>query len=357
MCLALAVTVSVAPPHYNWDVLGYAGVARTFLGADPAAAHRLVYDDARRILPEERYRLVTEGDAYRRQTASDPEAFRQQLPLYAVKPAYPAGMALLTAAGMDPIGASVLISRIGYVAVGAVTMLWLAHLLPIAAAAALALLVAWLPFVVDLGRLSTPDGVSAAVVLSALLALYRSRESLAGALFVASVFVRPDNVLWLPALALYRTLAGVGSARGSAAWLALGVAAFLAVTRLSGHYGWAVTFYVSFVDRLPYPADAVTASLPEILSVYLRRSHPANLPAHFLLISGIGAAALRATVRRTGVRSREAALLAMGLAVPVLHWLAYPSEQRFFVAAYILVLLGAVATVVDGAVRPGSAGP
>ena len=84
-----------AKPHFNWDLIGYVGVAYSFTSSDADSIHRATFADICAECPTDSYSVLTTGTDYRSAIAEDSGArFAQQLPFYASKPAYPALMLL-----------------------------------------------------------------------------------------------------------------------------------------------------------------------------------------------------------------------------------------------------------------------
>ena len=105
-------------PAGNADLIEYIAVVHQWEGATGADLSARTYADLDALLDDDQYADVTgtQGitalgrDAYLAKIKADPEALRQQLPFYSVKPLYPALMAALGVVGV-PLGfGSVLIS-------------------------------------------------------------------------------------------------------------------------------------------------------------------------------------------------------------------------------------------------------
>lgn len=334
-------------PNCNWDILGYVGSAYVYLGRSPQETHAPTYAAALafcggrgNLRPDSPYQATMAADAV---------AFAQQLPFYTVKPAYPALIALLARAGVSPARASLIVSIAAYLGIGVVVLLWLERFLPLPNAVVCAWALTALPFVLELGKLSTPDALSTLVVLLALYALFvPGAPRTALALLVGSMLVRPDDVFWLAAVGGHLAIRAGGRPipRSTLAAAAAAGVVYALETSLSHTYGWRVQFHHQFVARLAYPADFhATLGLRDYAWIYLRETHPANLPAYLLLVAliGIGTWALR---RRLDAPSDPwRSLLGVTAAFMTAHWLFYPEEDRLFAAAYLVVLIAAVVTL------------
>lgn len=331
-----------AHPHYNWDLLPYVAVAYRLGGDAPEEAHRRAYGAARAAIPADRFDVLTRSDVYRQTMADDPGAFQQQLSFYSVKPAYPLLILALERLGANPVRASILVSRAAYVAVGLVLLLWLSSFLAPAAAVVSAWATMSLPFALDLARFSSPDAVSTLLVLTALWLVFQAGRFPAGALLlVLSLLVRPDNLLWVLAVAAFGAVR-MDRARMAVAFSGAAALLYVGLATLSGHPGWATLFHHSFVERLTHP-ETFEPSLSPLgyLRIYLRESHPVNLPPFLALFGLLGAWLFRSRLREHGWSDRWVGFLAVAGGFAVLHWLLYPDGDRFLVAAYggIVVLL------------------
>ena len=355
----LAVNLRWAEPYYDWDMLGYIGVAERLGGATPAEAHRRAYDLAYRNVPPEQYAWLVEGGAYEQAVAEDPAAFEQQLPFYRIEPAYPLLILALDRLGVDPVRGSVWISRIAYLGIGVVAFVWLASFLSPLAALATAWGVMSVQVALEAARLPTPDALSAFVVLAALWLVFECQHFGRGLLLLLlSLPIRPDNLLWLLAVAGWRALrvrrdraiAGVGALAG--------VAIFAALAIWSGGFGWRVSFHHSFVEPLPYPERFTPSlSLYDYAWIYLRETHPANLPLFAAVFALLGAWLLVSRARRFGWRDAGTALIACTGVYAVARWLVFPEGDRPLLAAYLVVLILLVRMLAGSATRrmPGDA--
>ena len=355
----LAVNLRWAEPYYNWDMLGYIGVAERLGGATPVEAHRRAYDLAYRFVPPEQYAWLVEGGAYQQVVAADPTAFEQQLPFYRVKPAYPLLILALDRLGVDPVRGSVWISRIAYLGIGVIAFIWLASFLSPFAALATAWGVMSVQVALEAAQLSTPDALSTLVVLTALWLAFECQHFGRGLLLLLlSLLIRPDNLLWLLAVAAWRALRVRRDRIAAGAGALAGVAVYAALSVWSGNLGWRVLFHHSLVELLPYPEQFVPSlDLGGYAWIYLRETHPANLPFFTALFVLLGAWLLVSRVRRFGWRDAGTALLACTGAYAVAHWFVFPNEDRLLLAAYLVVLILLVRTLAGSATRrmPGDA--
>jgi hypothetical protein len=347
-----AVTVISAPPLCNWDMIGYAAAAYESAGLRGDGLHRQAYEDVRRVCPEA-YASLTGANPYRIAVATDPAALAAQLPFYRVKVLYGAALGRVARSGRSPAAATIWLSRVAYVATAVLTALWLARALGPVLAAVLAWVFLSIPGIFDVGRLGTPDALSVFVLLSsAFLASAAGRPRWALALAVAAVWVRPDNILWLLTLGAYLGARQRDLRAPAVGGLAVAALSYLVIHQLSGSYGWAGQIQQQFVMRTPDPGAAgASIGVAEYALVLLKASHPAHLPPLLLpvLLVGAGTVYLR---RRLALESPDQPkALVPALVFIALHWLAYPAEDRFLVAGYLMVLISA--TLAGARIRSG----
>jgi len=93
----------------------------------------------------------------------------------------------------------------------------------------------------------TPDMLLAVMSLGAVLLLLRGRDTLAGALLFASVFVRPDNIILIFALLIAAVLFGWRLLPMLVTFVA-SFAACIMISKLGDHPGWWAHFYFSCVQ-------------------------------------------------------------------------------------------------------------
>lgn len=315
--IALGWLVFVTP-EWNFDVVVYAGAARAWLGEPPDRIHHEVYRELREEAPAEDLEAITSLSEYREHVARDTGQFMVQLPIGHVKPLF----VLLVEAGVKMGGKSILvpfrISAVAYGVFGALLLLALTRvaLVPIAFVIGLALLLS--PPFLEVGRMPTPDALSACLMLAALYALlFAARPRLGAALFLLAITARTNNAILCIAIAAWWGWRNPDARRIAALGGGLAVAISLAVTRLTGGYSWGVLFTHAFLRRL---SDAASVRSDVTLSNYLGVFLPALGGANILYPS---------------VASLFVAVAALGFA-------AYGCRQDRAVATNLVVLQGAV---------------
>lgn len=338
LCLVWLVS---ATPEWNFDVVCYAGVARTWLGESPQQAHANVYHDLAAAVSEEAARAITSLSEYREGVAANVDQFMVQLPMYAVKPLYVFPVALAVKAGANSIAAPFWISALSY---GCFAVLLLSALsrvarLPLAVAIGVVLLLS--PSFLEVGRNPTPDALSTCITFGGLYALIFCRRPLTGAgLLLLSIAARPDNLILCLAVAAWWAWKDRSQVRRAVLGGVLSIVVYAVLNRITNAYSWGVLFTHTYIRRL---TDAASVRSDVALSDYFAAFWPALRGANvlypsvlmlFVLVSLLGILA-----SRRSVETREAIGLQIALwAALIVHFIAYPMlADRFFTAHYATV--------------------
>jgi len=250
-----------------------------------------------------------------------PTHLRQLLPLYAIRPTYVDVLSLVSRSGFSIQQSINLVSALSFFRIAIVLLPWTCNPLYCA-------LLLITPAVLVIGRLGTPDALSALIVIAAFWALTQDRLVSGMSLLILSLWIRSDNALLVIAaigwLVWKRKLPTVW---GSLLAL-LDIAMVLFIHHEAGNYGWAALFRYSFVGG-KYPAEMPShVSMLECVRAFatgLQSLGPQLAP---WILLGIVA-------WRKDSRYRE--ILTVVVMCVVAHFLLYPSpEGRYFVWAYLL---------------------
>jgi hypothetical protein len=194
-CLFLIGSFAYRHPHYNWDMLAYMALVIQEDRSDSKQIHEITYKTAKENIPASDFKKLLEGD-YRKKLAEDPEAFFNTLPFYAVKPMYTKMVSLFHKAGFSLPISTILPSIIFYLLTGLLLCFWLLKYLEITWALAACLLIMLSGFMVSMAGLSTPDCLSAFLLLSSFYFILE-KPSLQWVFFffILSMFARLDNIV------------------------------------------------------------------------------------------------------------------------------------------------------------------
>ncbi len=247
-------------------------------------------------------------------------------PLYAIRPLYIGAIALITQAGLPIQKAISMVSALSLLGIGLVLFGWTGATLRSA-------LIMATPSIIILGRIGTPDALSALFIVSAAWALIRDKVFVGILLLLCSVWVRTDNVILVLLLVgwLVRNKRLPLSHAGALAALALFSVFF--INHFSGNYGWSVLFRYSFIGGRS-PAEVVPhVSLRQYAVTFalsLEQIAGQGMPLWIL----VGIASWYWLPRAFQIRQL---LVPVALAA-VARFMLFPSpEDRYFAWAYLII--------------------
>lgn len=329
--LSLALSVAVyLRPLATYDRYLYAGAVASLRYSDAVTIHRI----ARAEFDAERtpYRFdIVADEPYFSDVYADSGHFAEQMGLFRAKLGYVALGYTLWRAGLPILVGLRVISAGCFFVTALVLLLWTHE-------AILSALLLLTPPVLNMGRMVTADPLSTAIIILALFALVRGRALLSACLLIASIWVRPDNVILVMILLIWiiwhrqghSILVGIGAA--------VALLSTVLVNRITGLYGWQVLMQHGFIKP---EVDPLTHPVAIDLSGYLHalaglRAIPYTSMTIFLFIA---AAAWKLLPRDSTNRKLIPAILATAIA----RLLIFPNcDDRYFVWAY---LFGAVALI------------
>lgn len=249
-----------------------------------------------------------------------PTHLGQLEPLYAIRPLYVKAIEATSFTRL-PIQTRInLISALSLFGIGIVVLGWTGK------PGYSALLLATSAIVV-LGRLGTPDGLSALVVLAGLWAIERNRLLIGVLLLLVSVWIRTDNILLVIAVLGYLLWQKRMTLVDAGVVAVLSAGSVELINHFSGSYSWPVLFQYSFMGG----------------------SSPAEIVPRFGVVQYLGVAAHSAETiipqvaiwALLGLVAWKWSSPSRGLLIPVwtavvAHFVLYPSpESRYMVWAFI----------------------
>lgn len=254
--LLLFVAMVLDNVLYTWDLVGYTGAVLSWTQDDPLILHRQTFEALSLSVPGPAYQsLVTGG--YAEAMALNPQDFASQLDMYRIKPLYVALIAGLTAVGMSPVAAGLLLSVLPAVLLCALVYVWLRRLVPPHFALAMTILLSICSRLFDVARVVVPDALSALLLVAAIYLLLERPAWLRWGLglLVLSILVRSNNVLFVCPLLLYFSYTEYSSHGRSALFLHLLVAlvasvlVYLGVSAWFNHQWWRL-FHHTFIASI-----------------------------------------------------------------------------------------------------------
>jgi hypothetical protein len=357
-CCLFAPVSGLIWPQYNWDMLAYIGIVRSWHSADPAFIHDGAYADAQHFasiwaLQKPFALLVDPTSPYRHAMATDPLAFIAQFPFYRLRPLYLLLLDLLSHLTGSVAAATLVVSTSATLAVNALVAAFAIRRVGLRYATLLAAAFCLSPPVMMIAKFETADALTTLFVLAACVSFLRGRDVLAAAILCVCVAVRTDTMVLNAVLAC--CLIGARLARRwprpvwqPAALLLVSVGIARAIEASAGSYGYRTLFHVTFMEgftatpaayaHAAIPLRRVVTALAEGLSDGI-----ANGGFAAVLLCCLAIVAL-AVLRQAAARDR---LLAAALAATFLVRLAvFPSPDVRLVAAIFAGLFVVVTNLI-----------
>ena len=255
LCLLIIALFAYRRPIYNWDMLAYMALVVQEDHKDINQIHDLTFQAAKDNIPSLDYEHLVGGE-YRRNLSENSETFYQTLPFYAIKPLYVKLVSLFHKDGFSLPRATVLPSIICYMLIGLLLFYWLEKYLNLIWAFAASLSIMFSGFMVFLARDSTPDCLSAFLLISSFYFIIE-RPSLKWILFflALSVFARIDNIVAcffiLSFLFITNKWQGKINLSHFLLMLVLMTACYFGITTIAMKpFGWNVFYYPTFARQL-----------------------------------------------------------------------------------------------------------
>lgn len=178
----------------NFDMIGYSAVANKWRGYSIADNHKLTYDSLRQFVSDDMFLGLTGEEKYRKDVFNDHRIFEQQFPFYEIKPLYLSLVVITSIITRNDYRSMQIISCVGYISVLIAIFLFLVNIMNSNVKSFLiTFLASWLPYVIDLFRLSTPDSIAAAMALFAVYSVVaRHRPVMTVTLVALTIGIRPD---------------------------------------------------------------------------------------------------------------------------------------------------------------------
>ncbi|HEV3411502.1 MAG TPA: hypothetical protein VG101_03445 [Puia sp.] len=237
-------------------MLAYMAVVLGYDHSDSNFVHNSVYKIAKDQLSPETYDQLTDGGLeFRKRMAENSSEFYQQMPFYSVKPLYTRLIYFMYKAGVPLIPATLVPSFIGYILIAFLLIIWIKKYLQLIFAFAVSLLIMLSAPTWDIARSSTPDSLSAFLLLGALYFMIERRSLfLTFSVLLLSIFARIDNVI--PSIFIVSFLAFSNkwkdkiSIQKYLVMLMFILLSYLSITLGTRKYGWDILYYPTFSKSL-----------------------------------------------------------------------------------------------------------
>jgi hypothetical protein len=348
MAIFFAGLYAFKKPLYNWDMIAYMAVVIGYDHPYPNYVHDTVYTIVKQQVPGQIASQLTDGGIeYRQRMAEYPGEFYRQMPFYTVKPLYTRFIYFLYKVGVPLIQATLLPSLFGYLLLGLLLIFWTKRYLNFPVAITFCLLVMLSAPLWEIARSSTPDCLSAFLLLSSMYCILEIKSlTLAFIFLIFSIVCRLDNII--PAVFLLSLLAfsKKSELKISVKWyltmlLIISVCSFC-VTVSTNHFGWSVFYYPTFLKSLNSSyAFQSQFHLSSYMSLAISQIMTGLFFSHFLLFMALG---LLAFMRKSTSPFRnlnfEQQLLCALIAIMITRFILQPViSDRLYIAYYLFILI------------------
>jgi hypothetical protein len=271
LCIALLALREFRNREYNWDMIPYMGVILSYDSSDTKYLHDTIYNIIEKQVPANDYKLLVNGGiGARLHSAENADFFSKQLPFYTVKPFYTGFVYFLYKTGVPLEKATVLPSIISYFLIGLLIGYWLKKYLHLYLALPVSLLIMLCRPMLATAGISTPDCLSALILLIAFYFLIEKKSLVGICVFLMlSIFTRLDNII--PAMFIISLLTFTPKWKEKLSLTTFSIVAsimaccYFIVSLNARKYGWSIFYYPSFISHLNPDHDT---QLPFSLSNY-----------------------------------------------------------------------------------------
>jgi hypothetical protein len=324
-------------PYYNWDMLAYMSLVLQPKGELSYSTHQKVYAIAAREIPSIHFSTLIAGDKRKKWAQSEVD-FRQLIPFYSVKPLYIYACTFFYTTGCSLTKSTFLPSVFSYFFIGLFVLFRLISFLPHGKAVLYSVCMMMLSFNLEAASLSTPDCLSAMILLLMLYYTFDKPHTLFLLLLsAASILCRVDNVISAALLfgVMYKQK-NIKSNQLLLAAVAL-ICVFFTVTIQSGG-NWGLLYYPTFIKFFNAEGSAKYFSFYTFISMAALKisvSLRYGYITFFLLIDVI----LWNYTYRLGKHTERLFCSAFFFFIAVRILLFPQLDDRFFIAYYMYLLI------------------
>ncbi len=339
-------------PEYNWDMISYIGAAISYEERDISKVHNQAYYSVVNYAPiPKRQRMKLFFNPHAKAMAERSDFFAAQLNGYHVKPLYVAGVYALHKLGLNFVFSTRLMAILPAIGLAALILIWLRRYYSIGYSCLLSVLSATAAGIQSVELFSTPDMLSAALLVLGLYFLLEQRRTTTGAMIlVLSVFARIDNIILVNLIFCYLALFAPRSDRLTLAQFGVfGIAAttsYLAIGYFAQVDSWATMFHHAFGEFVIDPANKVYSITPAFYLETLAKQFSIALEYSLIkqpcFFASLGIVTV--LLHRNRPANKSSAVLA-GLTITVLigmliRYFSFPLlEERYYFAHYIIISL------------------
>ncbi|WP_372751517.1 hypothetical protein [Labilibaculum sp.] len=344
--LCIGIVYASLHPRYNWDMIPYMACVIQKTTPDSEACHAATYHLLRQELGDERYNKFSYNE-YTLAMESDHEAFSENLPYYTIRIVYINIVNFFYQLGL-PLYFSTILPSLVSVFLIILTLFFVLskELKNTMIAAAISILILFLPPIIRMARLSTPDSLSALfLVIITVAYLYRSNWFLILLLMAISVMTRTDNIIWCYILLLLEALySSEKKSKGLMLLFMLALALiYLIINHLYSNGGWEILFYSAFVERLSFPlSQTPSLTIGNYIWTMFTRT-PEYLP--WILLIFLGLYYLKIKNLKVLLKSRGSKIVLVCILSFFSKFVLFPSfDSRFY---FVLILMLVLALAIE----------
>ena len=335
------------------DSLDFAGCVAALHNSDPVAIHKTAYREVLRDAPSivVPHMLGTDENtntaAVRRDRYANADHFVESLPYFSIKPLYIEFISGLHWLGIRMFPAIVLASVLPAFAL---TLLMCAWTLRLHGSLLLLCVFLLVPEIRILGYDQGPDALSALVLLGSFIFIFAADRLCPGVtLLLASIWIRPDNAVFVLVILAYLGLRGQ-----IPAWIALVLAAIalaspIVIGHYGGSYGWKALYSHTFKYVEMAPGEFTPTFTVNDYVRALRQGFVNILNGSSVMYVVLGMISYK-TVSEMRVP------LVIALTASAIHFLIYPNfEPRYYALSYALVAIASTVSLSRIAYKPRTA--
>lgn len=345
---------SFIKPEFNFDGLAYIGIIHSISETNDKIIHKKTYDEYKRVTPKETFKLLTKGDTYRTSLYKNPKYFVSQFPFYTIKPLYLLLVYIVNKIGINIIYSTITVSILSYIGICTILLFWLKKVEFNIFLTISTIILVTSPPITSVARLSTPDMLSAFVLITGIYVgiIVRKRKTFVS-LLLLSLFARIDNVVIVfPLLFWMRFITKKEKFKITNKEFiianVLGLSIYIIVTKTTSNYGWGSLMYHSFIKSLNNPSTFKEVFTTNQYFFIIKNSLLNMFNSSFMtfiMLYLVGFLIL-SKLKTKILNNLHFQISTISLATMVGHFLLFPSfEDRFYTYQYIVIFIITMVTV------------
>jgi len=347
-CIGLVTFYSLKKPEYNWDMLPYMALVLKMEHKNIDEMHSLTYESAKQNIPAEAYqKIIDSTNIYRKKMKDSAANFYQQLPFYIIKPLYVLTVFAFYKIGFSLPASTILPSVFSYLFIAMFSLYWLKNYLNFFLAAVISLLVMLSAPMLTVARMSTPDCLSAFLLLSAFYFIIHKPVFIIAFIFLAiSVFARLDNIIAFAAIIFLFIFSNkkefkFSLPRNMIILLLLATCYFCVTSSVQG-FGWSMLYYPSFVHYLNLLRGFhASFSIHDYLKIIYSNAVTGLYHAHIIVFFLMNVLIFcKKKIEGFSLLNFDQLFALIMMVVIVIRFLLQPDiSDRFYIAYYLITII------------------